>query len=87
MTYHARVSNELIEHEFDYVYVGRYEGEPRPDPNEACAWKWIDLETLNAQLANQPELITAWFTQIIQQPGAQLHALKERAASAPTAAG
>ena len=79
LIYKAKVSNDLIEHEFDHVYVGRFNAQAQPDPNEAHDWAWIDTQTLTTQLIEQPELYTVWFKKILEQPSANLESLKDYA--------
>lgn len=76
LTYKAQVSNDLIEHEFDHIYVGQFDALAKPDPTEALDWKWIDTSALSDQLTAQPELYTVWFKKILEQPNAQLENLK-----------
>lgn len=59
--YRARFDNGLVEHEFDHVFVGSFEGEPAPDPQEVCEWRWVDSETLRIELETHPERFTVWF--------------------------
>ena len=49
-TYHAELGDGLVEHEYDHVLVGRFDGEPEPDPREAAGWQWVDLETLDEDM-------------------------------------
>jgi isopentenyl-diphosphate delta-isomerase len=59
--YQARLDNDLIEHEYDHVLVGKFEGNPTPNKNEVDDWKWIDLTTLKLDLQENPENYTYWF--------------------------
>jgi isopentenyl-diphosphate delta-isomerase len=58
-SYRAAVG-DLIEHEYDHVFAGRFDGEPRPDAAEVAAWRWVDVPGLLLELASQPERHTAW---------------------------
>jgi isopentenyl-diphosphate delta-isomerase len=60
-TYHARVENNLVEHEFDHVFVGEYEGEMDPDPAEVAALAYENMAQLKLAIENQPEKFTTWF--------------------------
>ncbi len=51
----------LREREIDHVLVGRHDGEPTPNPNEAQGWRWIGPESLDHELADQPGTFTPWF--------------------------
>lgn len=59
--YQAKLEDGLIEHEYDHVFVGRFEGTPTPDENEVDDWKWINLAALNLDLQDNPEIYTCWF--------------------------
>jgi farnesyl-diphosphate farnesyltransferase len=59
--YRAKLDGGLIEHEYDHVFVGEFEGDPLPDKNEVDDWKWINLAALNLDLQNNPEIYTCWF--------------------------
>jgi isopentenyl-diphosphate Delta-isomerase len=60
-TYRAEVENGLVEHEFDHVFAGRYEGPMRPDPAEVADWRYVTLPELAQELQERPEAFTAWF--------------------------
>lgn len=60
-TYRAEVENNLVEHEYDHVFAGVYEGEMRPDPNEVADTKFLEMAAIRSQLENEPGLFTTWF--------------------------
>lgn len=57
--YKAKVG-DLIEHEFDYVFVGKFDGEPKPDKSEAEDWKWLNEKDLKKDIKESPEKYTFW---------------------------
>ena len=59
--YHIQLDNSLFEHELDYVFVGHYNGQPTPNPNEVDDWKWINISTLQQDVRENPEHYTHWF--------------------------
>jgi len=59
--YRADLEDGLVEHEFDHVLVGSFDGVPDPDATEVADWKWIDLPTLSLDLKAHPENYTYWF--------------------------
>lgn len=65
--YNAHFSNGLSENEIDHVLVGfvPLDTTISPDPAEAHAYRWIDLVTLQAELAQEPERFTPWFAQAL----------------------
>ncbi len=51
----------LTEYEFDHVFCGEFNGEPRPNPDEIDDWKWVDLAELLADLESNAHAYTPWF--------------------------
>lgn len=64
--YRAKVEN-LIEHEFDHVFIGNFEGEVIPNPEEVHDFKWVTKEELVTDSKNHPEKYTPWFKIIIDE--------------------
>ena len=65
--YHAELENSLFEHELDFVFVGRYDGQPVPNPDEVDDWKWMDVEKLRREVRENPERYTYWFRLILNR--------------------
>jgi len=51
----------LIERELDHVCTAQSDADPRPDPAEADAWRWVEPDDLDAEIAASPESFTPWF--------------------------
>jgi len=45
----------------DHVLVGRYEGDPNPNPVEVEGWWWVPLEEVEKDIERRPEAYTVWF--------------------------
>jgi isopentenyl-diphosphate delta-isomerase len=62
LTYRAQdpVSG-LIEHEYLHVFRGIYGGEPRPNPHEVDAWRWMPIPQVRNSLRDDPGDFTPWF--------------------------
>ena len=60
-TYKVPVENGLIEHEFDHVLVGEYEGPIQPDEHEVADYKYLEVEQIGQWLQTQPGQFTSWF--------------------------
>ncbi len=58
--YHADVGRGLVEHELDHVFVGRWSGEPAPDPAEVDGWRWVSRPRLERELEADPDAFTVW---------------------------
>jgi len=65
--YKAPFDNGLTEHEFDHIMVGKYNGVPIINLDEAANWKWMSLEAVKVDIENQPEQYTAWFKIIFEK--------------------
>ncbi|MBI5857828.1 MAG: isopentenyl-diphosphate Delta-isomerase [Sphingobacteriales bacterium] len=59
--YKAEFENGLIEHEFDHVFTGEYEGEIKINEGEAEAYCYKNIREISKSLQTHPEKYTAWF--------------------------
>ena len=64
--YRAEIG-DLTEHELDHVFIGEFNGEFTPNPEEVDDYRWISLNELRRELADTPEKYTYWFRKIIQE--------------------
>ena len=69
--YRAVFPNGLIEHEYDQVFFGRYDDEPRPNPEEVEDWKWVNLAQLEADIKKHPDSYSYWLTSCLDK--VQIH--------------
>jgi len=60
-TYRANVENNLIEHEFDHVFAGEYEGKIEFNRREVSKFFYQDMEELKKQIETEPGKFTSWF--------------------------
>lgn len=58
--YHARFGDVGAEHELCYVYAGYTRDEPRADPAEIAAFRWVTPAALTAAVAAEPERYSPW---------------------------
>jgi isopentenyl-diphosphate delta-isomerase len=58
--YKAELENGLIEHEYDHVLIGYSDTVPIINKSEACAWKWMNIDTLYEDININPTRYTAW---------------------------
>lgn len=58
--YRAPFENGLTEHELDHVFIGFWDGEPNPNPEEVSDWRWVPGQRLAEELKHAPEQFTAW---------------------------
>ena len=62
-TYWAELGKELVEHEYDHVFIGRLDATPKPDPDEVAEWRFASLGQIRREIAVTPDAFTAWFGQ------------------------
>ena len=65
--YKVRFDNNLYEHEFDHVYIGRYDNDPKPNPQEAEECKWIPISELTCDTKRNPDDYTYWFKAALER--------------------
>lgn len=70
--YKSRLDNGLIEHEFDYVFLGKYEGSPHINYNEVADWRWIPLKQLIQEINLNSNQYVIWLRIIINKYLAKL---------------
>jgi isopentenyl-diphosphate Delta-isomerase len=65
-TYKTVFKNGITEHEFDHVFLGNYENDPAPDPEEVMDYKWMSVPDLKKDIAINPNLYTSWLRIIMK---------------------
>ncbi|WP_339656828.1 isopentenyl-diphosphate Delta-isomerase [uncultured Maribacter sp.] len=65
--YKAPFDNGLTEHEYDHVMIGNFNAEPKINPEEVEAWKWMSPELVKKDIADNPEEYTVWFKIIFEK--------------------
>lgn len=63
--YRSEFKNGLIEHEYDCVFKGEYDGDVKPDPEEVEDTKWVNIDELKKDVNESPEKYTYWFKKIV----------------------
>jgi isopentenyl-diphosphate delta-isomerase len=59
-TYQAQLDNYVVEYEYDHVFVGQFEGEFVPHPEEVDEWRWVWPDDLKTGIRVNPREYTAW---------------------------
>ncbi len=59
--YKEYIGGDMTEHEFDHVFLGRYNGEVLPNPTEVCDYKFVSILEVSWDVEMNPEDYTAWF--------------------------
>lgn len=69
--YREEVSNGLIEHEYDHIFVGVSDRDPAANADEVDAWCWVDRARLDKRMAAAPAEFTIWFRHIVAAFGSR----------------
>lgn len=64
-TYATSVGEGLTEREYDHIFFGRYDGEPRINRNEVSDWRWMSLEQLQKDIKSVPNRFAPWLVLMI----------------------
>lgn len=67
-TYQVNFDDHLMEHEYDHVFIGFYDGEVIPNKEEVEEYKWVDMNQLKEEMSLNPELYTYWFKCLMARP-------------------
>lgn len=59
-TYRAEFDNGLTEHEFDHVFMGVCDIEPKPNPEEVASYKYISVKDLLKEFEDNPNIYAVW---------------------------
>ena len=59
--YRAEFDNGLIEHEFDHVFFGESDQNPKINPEEVETYRYIAMEDLQQEVKEFPQNFTPWF--------------------------
>lgn len=63
--YKAEFDNGLTENEYDHVFIGKFDGQPKPNPDEVDSCKWILINELKKDINKNPQKYTPWLKVII----------------------
>ena len=64
--YKTYLDKNLIEHEYDHVFIGTFDGEPVINREEVEDWKYVDLDTLQEDIISNEIQYTDWFKIIMK---------------------
>ncbi|MGH7456715.1 MAG: isopentenyl-diphosphate Delta-isomerase, partial [bacterium] len=59
--YKAELDGGLIEHEFDHVFIGNYNGKVCPNIDEVADYRWLNVQAIKHELEYSREKYTVWF--------------------------
>jgi isopentenyl-diphosphate delta-isomerase len=78
--YQAELGNGMHENEFVYVYFGRLQSEPKPDPAEVAAVAHWSFDDINRRIERDPDSFTFWFKHYFRNHGPEIARLAKRTA-------
>lgn len=64
-TYSAELGDGMTEREYDHVLFGRFDGAPRPNPEEVQGVRWASLPELYREVRLDSPEFTPWFKIIL----------------------
>jgi len=67
LMYNLKVSEHLFEHEYNHIFIGRFDGKPSPNLAEVVDWKWVALEELRNNVLKRPSEYTSWLPGVTER--------------------
>ena len=64
--YRAELENNMVEHEYDHVFLGEYGKMPSVNPMEVAEWKFVSMSTLVSEVNALPDNYTYWLKAILR---------------------
>ncbi len=55
---------DLIENEYDHLFLGIYDGEVKPNPEEVSEYAWLSILELEKEISQNPTKFGPWFLEI-----------------------
>lgn len=65
--YRIEFKNGLTENEFDHVFIGFSDKEPKQNPKEFSDLKWLNLRQIKKEIKKDPHSFTYWFKDIFRK--------------------
>jgi isopentenyl-diphosphate Delta-isomerase len=65
-SYKVNLENDFIENEFDHVFIGKSDEEPKPDHEEVVDYRWVKIGDLIKDIEMNPSLYTEWLKIIMR---------------------
>jgi len=81
--YRTVLDNGMHENEFVYVYFGRLESEPRPDPAEVADVARLSCAEIGRRIDEDPDSFAFWFKHYFRDHGPEIARLAKAASRSP----
>lgn len=65
--YKVNFEDNLIENEYDHVFIGIFNGKIIPNKNEVEDFKWVSINEIKLDIINNPHSYTFWFKGILEK--------------------
>jgi len=65
--YNLSLKGGLIENEYNCVFIGKFDREPKPNSGEVMDYKWISIKELKQDIIKNPDKYTAWLKKILKK--------------------
>ena len=60
LLYRTRLDNGMVEHEYDHIIFGDFDGTPLMNPDEVQDYQWVSPSLLRREMQNNPKRYTPW---------------------------
>jgi isopentenyl-diphosphate Delta-isomerase len=67
LLYRVELDHGMIEHEFDHVFIGCFDGEPCPNPDEVSEFQWLSISRLREAVSTREETFTYWLKLMLER--------------------
>ena len=67
--YRAEFAHGVVEHEYDHVFLGEYDGSLAVNPIEVAEWKLVSMSSLISDVNARPGDYTYWLKAILRSSG------------------
>jgi len=66
--YYANLGNDMIENEFDHVFMGfKNDNGFNINKDEISEWRWSSLDEISNDINKNPKAYTSWFIKIVDR--------------------
>ena len=76
--YRVELEDGIIEHEYDHILFGYFDGVPIPNHFEVSDWRWVELNRLAVDLDEHPQSYTYWFRILFKDFYSTIRSLRSR---------
>ena len=67
LVYKTAFNNGLFEHEYDHIYTGKTDQQPKINKTEVENFEWLTLPEVKEKIKLNPQLFTVWFKMAIEK--------------------